>query len=270
MLLMLLALFFQDAHQNTDHDDTSKPEIQFTPIGEGNVFEIEGFHLTVPKDIFLAAEENAQIMFPLVRAENIPNCRGIFFSNQGTWDWGIVVQQIGPGNYFLSPELTKEAWQEHIYGYHIGSGVAGIQGTIIEGPTTDHEAGTFTIAAAYPREDGSLEYIKKKVWVNGPYLLLMSLTSSEASYQVYEEAINAVFHSVQPVENPGEVPADMTKTSYVNFFGFNAVADEPEQATAAEEEEIQLADFWPYFVLGGAGIIVLIIAGVLNRRSQQS
>ena len=228
MIVGWVFLFGLMGLQNTAQTPGDEPEnearISFEPLYPGNQIQIGEFKLTVPDGFFFADEGNAHHMYRLAGADYIPNCVGIFFSNQANWDFAIVAQYYQGKNLVLAPEATDELVSGQFAGHHLYY-MRPVQGDfkMVIPPTLDLERGSFVVGVSYDNTENAENsgVFIKKIWIRNGNAMIFSLGSTSIGYDRNAKEILTAFDALEIVADPAPAPGDQPQVSYLELLGLS-------------------------------------------------
>jgi hypothetical protein len=263
MTLLFCWLLFQDI------------DIQHLP--PGNQVYFGEFVLTVPEGAFLAIEEDAEPMYPLIKLHHLNKGVGVFFDANANWDWGIAVQyypnEVAISEIPLEPSVVADTFstQNHLFFLEPLEGESAT--TVIMPPQWSDDRTSFELGIHYDEgKADQLGYFLKKAFFGKQGTLVFSARIQEDAYIDRIETVERVFNETVgflPVEETS-TPPDLELKPYIQFFGMqfnpevfkqnfkrqqeNLVKQIQENAAKREEEE-PIINFW---LLGGAVALLAI------------
>lgn len=229
LFLFLLALAQEQGHDH-EHGSGDDSAARFIAVQPGNTIEYGNFVITVPDGTLMADEDNVPIMFPLTGADYIPACIAVFFSSSNTWDWSVAAQYIEQKdtNFILSPRPTAERFEELFSERHLFTlKEPGVAPRLVAGPVFNDEEQSFLLAMSYLSETGDEYIFLKKIWIDGPRMLVYSMRATKVAFDTEFDTIKRVLENVKIKESDEPVNEEAETVTFLQVFGLNADLQTP-------------------------------------------
>lgn len=203
----------QEGESAHSHGAPSNAQIvEFEPIYEGNQVPLGNYEMTVPSGVLLASEEDAFLMTRLLRTDDIPELRGVFFSRANDFRYGVSVQLFSLSPFQMGTLLEPSFYEAYFKQIHFFNGqpVAGTVSTVLT-PEFDMEQRIATMGFSYENNEEPYKngvYLRRVFISNDQALILSARIESMADYATYHDEIMSIFDTVVRKKEGAVPPGD--------------------------------------------------------------